>query len=62
MADWAAAVLATGYAGPWTSELYSPRHWELGGTRLATECLVRMSELLARAQFRPAVVRGTETG
>ncbi len=61
MADWAAAVISTGYAGPWTSELYSPRHWEWEDTRLATECLVRMSELLARVQVRPTVGQDTQS-
>ncbi len=58
VAQWVDAVLATGYSGPWTAELFSPRHWEWEGTQLATECLARMSAILGQAHAQPAAGLG----
>ena len=30
VAEWVAAVKATGYNGSWSSELLSPKHWGVG--------------------------------
>ncbi len=44
--DWVDAVLATGYEGSWSSELYSPRHWEWDLKDIAVESLKRMEQYL----------------
>ena len=42
VAEWVAAVKATGYDGVWSAELYSPRHWEADLFDLAAECRDRV--------------------
>jgi sugar phosphate isomerase/epimerase len=36
--DWVAAVRETGFDGPWSSELYSPKHWEWDLHEVALKC------------------------
>jgi len=44
--EWVAAVRSTGFDGVWSSELYSPRHWEWDLQELATETKARMERYL----------------
>jgi sugar phosphate isomerase/epimerase len=46
MADWVAAIKATGYDGVWAVELWSPRHWEWPPELVARECKERLEGLL----------------
>jgi len=47
VAEWVAAVRATGYDGVWSAELYSPRHWEADMFDLAANCRDRVRAFLA---------------
>ena len=40
--EWVAAVKSTGFDGVWSSELYSPKHWEWDLWQIARECKRRM--------------------
>ena len=40
--EWVSAVKTTGFDGVWSSELYSPKHWEWDLWRIARECRERM--------------------
>jgi len=42
VADWVAAVKATGFDGVWSAETYSPRHWEDDLFDLAADCRERV--------------------
>ena len=45
--EWVAAVKSTGFDGVWSSELFSPRHWEWDLWRTARECRERMERYTA---------------
>jgi sugar phosphate isomerase/epimerase len=42
IAEWVAAVKATGYDGVWSAETYSPTHWEADLYDLAADCRDRV--------------------
>ena len=42
--EWVAAVKATGFDGVWSSELYSPKHWEWDLMEIALEARARMEQ------------------
>jgi sugar phosphate isomerase/epimerase len=44
--EWVAAVKATGYDGCWSSEMYSPYHWEWDLTEMARISRERMLEYI----------------
>jgi sugar phosphate isomerase/epimerase len=44
--EWVAAVKSTGFEGVWSSELYSPKHWEWDLWQIARECRIRMERYL----------------
>ncbi len=44
IADWVAAVKATGYDGSWSAELLSPRHWEWDLVEIARQTRMLMEE------------------
>jgi sugar phosphate isomerase/epimerase len=45
--EWVDAVRATGFDGVWSSELLSPRHWELDPWKTAADLRSQMLDLLA---------------
>lgn len=47
LAEWIAAVKATGFDGVWSTELISPRHWEWDLWDIARECKKRMLKYTA---------------
>jgi len=47
--EWVNAVLSTGYDGSWSSELYSPRHWEWDIVDIAKETKARMEKYLKKS-------------
>ena len=46
MAAWVKAVKSTGYDGSWSSELYSPKHWEYDLYEIAKETKLRMEKYI----------------
>jgi len=46
IAEWVAAVRATGFDGVWSPELYSPKHWEWDLLDIAREAKARMERYL----------------
>lgn len=44
--EWVAAVRATGFDGVWSTELLSPRHWEMDHLNVAQEMKKRMEHYL----------------
>ena len=45
--EWVDAVRATGFDGVWSSELFSPQHWEWDLWEIARESKMRMERYLA---------------
>jgi sugar phosphate isomerase/epimerase len=50
------AIMSTGYAGPWTLEMLSPRHWEWEPAALAHAMLERARPLVTAARDRHAML------
>lgn len=44
--EWVGAVKATGFSGVWSSELFSPEHWEWDLWEIARECRVLMEKYI----------------
>ncbi len=57
VAEWVAAVKATGYDGFWSAETYSPTHWEADLYDLAAECRARVLAFIDPAHAPAAAER-----